>query len=463
MDRAFALGWPHVRVVGDEPLFAGLPEAPRVRFSRDEALAAVRPALEAARVAAGAPGAAEALAFGRHLIAFGRPRGLGEAEFFLLEGLIGAEVLAVAMVSALEEISKVEWRKAQELMAFYWLGLVLLRVDAAAAGALRVRLEEVYARRAEEGGPLTVATDLVLHGAAGARRSAPRRMATTNPSDGEEIRASHALLVNDDPALLTAIARAPNFDRACGARLAFLGNRSTLEAVVERWYASGSASEQAYFLGTVGEIAGDAMVAPTREAVRSSKVKKAAATWLERQEQTPEPPAPLPGPVDPATLRSCRGDSFEFGFVLIAAEGAEQLRGNEDDHTTLTANADPTTDNLAPAEAHGTRAVCFCPDGVVLGVTPEGALVWHWGPPDDTVALAAFAAAPARDWLPVTTMELPTGRLLGLSASATLEESRASGELIEVQLAPGRYDVREARADDDADPALPPLVWLRRI
>jgi hypothetical protein len=82
-----------------------------------------------------------------------------------------------------------------------------------------------------------------------------------------------------------------------------------------------------------------------------------------------------------------------------------------------------------------------------------------------TAALTALDGVETRRWLPVTTIELPTGRLIGLSASTTLADARADGRMLEVALSPGRYEVRRAAPGDDdgEEDELLPLVWLRRL
>lgn len=467
LDRAFALGWPHLRVVGDDPLADALPKGgTRWCYSVAEGLAEVRPKLAAAGLTKAESGlaSADALAFARHVVSFGCLRGFDETHFFLLEGVVGAEVLAEAMVVAVEEISRNEWKRAHRdaLSPYYWLGFALLRTEANAAEALRARLAAVHAKNGDEGGPLTAAIDLVIHGATGARRSAPRCFGEGDAS----IQSRFALFVDDDPAFVTAVTRSAGYVRAVGARLAFLGDATALEPVVARYYAVGTAAEQAYFLETVGQIEGEAMVTATREAVRSSKVKDAAAAWLEARGLSPQPAPPAPGAVRPATLTTCNGD-YEFGFVLIAAEAAEQLQG-PDDHTVLSVDADPTTTDAVAAHAYGANGVFFClADNVALVHTDDGALVVHGG----TIAEDAFgldqltAAAASVDWIPVTTLELPSGRLVGQLADVTLAEAREGANTIETTLPAGRYDVRRARHDEDADDegALPPMLWLRRM
>jgi hypothetical protein len=105
LDRAFALGWPHLHVVGPDPLGDALPSrGGRWIWSAEEALDRVRPKLVSAGLAkeGSLVDHALALAFARHVVPFGLVPGFAETDFFLLEGLVGSEVLAEAMISALE-------------------------------------------------------------------------------------------------------------------------------------------------------------------------------------------------------------------------------------------------------------------------------------------------------------------------------------------------------------------------
>jgi len=468
LDRAFALGWPELRVV-DGTLGIPEPDADaRWCWSTPDALAHVRTRLATAKLSVGEAGAAagEALALARHLVHFGWNRGLGDAPttLFLIEGLLSAGVLAEAMISALEETTRTEWSRAHgaAMLPFYLLGLILLRTEASVADRLRQRLATVFARRSDERGPLTAAVDLVLHGAAGARRSAPR----FGPTD-RDLDPAFALLIDDDPELLTAVVRGERFvryDRRYAARLAWLGDDATLAAVVAGWYAVGSAAEQGFFLATVGHLAGDVLVAPTLEAARSSRVKAAALAWLESRGVDAPAPLPAPGAATQEVLHWCEGD--EYGFVLLAAETAVRLRG-EEDHTVLAAGADPDSPDAIAAEVHGGKAVFFClSNRVALRETQDGALVAPAGNEPEAAVNAELDAAASRRWLPVTSIELPTGRLVGLSAAATLTGARDASQALEITLPAGRYDVRRATCDaeDDGDAEdLLPLIWLRRV
>jgi hypothetical protein len=284
LDLAFALGWPELRYVGEAPP-ADLPAGVlRQAWTAAEAQAELRAALAPLEILKPADAIAprHALALGRRVIPFGWP-GTYEAvssAVFLLEAIVGAGALAEGLVAALEEISANEWRRASPgaTSPFYAMGLVLLRVEDGAAAGLRGRLAALWGKRKDDAGALTAAVDLVLHGAEGARRSGKRY-----GRGDADIDPASALLVDDDPALLTTIARADRFaryDRRHAARLAFLGDAATREAVARRWYAVGKKADQAFFLASVGAIAGDEMLEPTREATSASRVKKEAAAWL---------------------------------------------------------------------------------------------------------------------------------------------------------------------------------------
>jgi hypothetical protein len=429
-------------------------------WSADEALDVVRPKLVSAGLAkeGSVVDHVLALAFARHVVPFGWVPGFVDNDFFLLEGLVGADVLAEAMISVLEEISRNEWKRAHRssFAPFLWLGFVVLRVSDEAGERVRQRLVDVHAKKGDEGGPISAALDLVLFGAAGARRSAPRH----GPAESD-IHTWHAVFVDDDPAFLTAVVNNDRFDRTYGARLAFLGDGGTRDAVLRGWYMTGDAKAQGYFLATFGQIKSETMAATVREAARSSRIKAEAAAWLAARGLPAEPPAPVPGAVVQGSIASCR-DDFEYGFVILSGERAERLQGDPD-HTILSAAADPTSPDAVGAEIYEGHAAFFClASCVALAPTADGALVYYGWERTDEEILERLDAVRSSDWLPVTTLEVETGRLAGLSAVVTLEEARAQGNALEVTLPPGQYEVRRTRArDDDEDDGVSAL-WLRR-
>jgi hypothetical protein len=460
LDRAFALGWPVLCVIGEAN---GVPEAAEGRrwvWTKADAEARVRAKLVAANVRLGeGPLDREvALGFARQVIPFGWKATLEDTatDLFLLEGLVGPGVLADAMIAALEEISPNEWKRADRgaVVPYYLLGFVLLRTEATVALALRDRLADLYARRHDEQGPLTAGLDLVLHGAAGARRSALHH----GPRD-EDIDPFYALLADDEPAFVETIARGQytRFERRHGARLAFLGGDQTARIVADQWYASGDARAHSYFVATVRTLASDALLEPMRAGVRLSHAPAECAAWLDARGVAALPPPPAP--VVPDETSATIAEADEFGFVFLPEESAAQLTG-EDDHPRLTAELDPT--NLEPraCEAYGAAGVIFCrTDAFAFAAIPGGALI-TWGVSDEEVA-EVLANAPARRWLPLTTLD---GRFVALPASRTLAEARAEGLAFTVPLPPGRYVVRSAarnpaNSDDDE---LPPVLWLCR-
>jgi hypothetical protein len=171
------------------------------------------------------------------------------------------------------------------------------------------------------------------------------------------------------------------------------------------------------------------------------------------------PPARSPAVTAGAEASFCH-DEFEYGFVLLAAEVAEQLRG-EDDHTVITAEADPTTFDAVGAAVHGANVALFClADTVALAPADGGALVAYGAACGDDTLRSAFAEVDT-EWLPVTSLVLPSGRLVGQSANHTLAAARASGSTIEVTLAAGTYDVLRAFEDEESE-ATCSRLWLRR-
>jgi hypothetical protein len=192
---------------------------------------------------------------------------------------------------------------------------------------------------------------------------------------------------------------------------------------------TGDAKAQGYFLATVGQIRNEAMAATVREAARSSRIKAEASAWLDARGLVAEPPAPVPGAIVDGSIVSCR-DDFEYGFVILSGERAERLQGDPD-HTILSASADPTSPDAVGAEIHEGHAAFFClASCVAIALTADGALVYYGWERSDQEILERLDAVRSSDWLPVTTLELETGRLAGLSAVVTLEEARAQDHLI---------------------------------
>lgn len=125
----------------------------------------------------------------------------------VLEALVGPDVVADALVAAVEQAAENHWAERDQDRAgmVKQLGFILLRVRPDRCSALRARLEAVFAHRA--GGELTKRTpsdnalliralDLVLHGKAGAERSARPVGRAIDPPD--------VLHVHDDPAFVRA-------------------------------------------------------------------------------------------------------------------------------------------------------------------------------------------------------------------------------------------------------------------
>jgi hypothetical protein len=332
----------------------------------------------------------------------------------------------------------------------------LLRSEEDVALALRDRLAALYARRCDEQGPLTAAVDLVLHGAAGARRSALHHGA---PRD-EDIDPFYALLADDDPAFVATIARSQytRYERRFGARLAFLGGDEVVRIVADAWYASGDARAHTYFVATVGTLASDALIEPMREGAFLSHARADCVAWLEARGVAL--PAPPDAPEVPDEVSATIGEADEFGFVFLPEESAAQLTG-EDDHTKLTVDLDPTNLEPVACEAYGAKGFIFCrTDAFAFAAIPGGALVTY-GVSDEEVP-GVLADAPSRRWLPLTTIE---GRFVALPAMRTLAEAREENLAFTVPLPAGRYVIRSAARNPASydDDELAPLLWLKRV
>jgi hypothetical protein len=420
LDRAFALGFPE-----------------RLSAPPSDGGARLRAKLVAAEVRTNGDRIDRdvVLAFARRIIPFGWAGTFDDVErdVFELEALAGGEVVCDAMIAALEEISEVEWKRAgTNETPFYLLGLVMLRVEEDAAVAFRARVEALWTKRSEERSPLTAAVDLLLHGGAGARRSARRH----GPTD-EYIDPMFMLLVDDDPALVATVVRAERFsrwDRRFAARLAFLGGADVLPAITSRWSAIGDAAARASFARTVGEIAGADLDV-----------------------------ASFPAPPPRTSKEIIAGKADEFGYVFLPKDAAEKLNG-EEDHTELTKDADPTSLVPVATELRGTKAVLFCRtyDFTLAPLEKGDALITYGTGDDPADAIAVFDAASTRRWEKLTTLE---GALVGAPANMTYEEGKEQDLVFEVPLPPGRYEVRAALMNPESsdEDELLPLLWLTRI
>lgn len=394
MDRAFALGWPEMYAIGDGggiPIEAG---GRRWVWTREDAEARV-PEHDPLKVAR------EALI-----------RGVA-TDVLLLECIAGSEALAGAMITALEEISANEWRRADRaaIPVFDLLPIVLLRVEENAARALVERFESIMAKRADVSSPLG---GLTL-----------------------------AFSVTE-----AQTERFAQYDRKNAARLAFLGARG----VFDRWYLVGNPLAQSYFLATAGQIAGAEVERAILEGAHVSLVPDEVAAWLAARKLTlpPTPASPKPADLDSVVC----GEADEFGFVFLPEAAAAQLTG-EDDHAQLTANVDPTSLEPTAVEAHGAKGFLFCRTyDVARCEIEDGALVAYGS--DEVEMRDAFANAADRRWVALTTIE---GPLVGLPASSTLADATP----FPLPLAPGKYAVATAVQSNADGEELVPLLWLRKI
>ncbi len=445
LDRAFALGWPEVRRVGDA---AGIPtEIAGLRFvwTDEDARVRLRASFERARlpIEDATFGARTALAFARHVIHSGWAGTFDdlETDVFLLEALAGPPVLAHAMTSALEEISPNEWRRSDRAsyLPFYLLGFVLLRTEEEAALEIRARLEKLYEKRRDDGGPLVAAIDLVLHRAEGARRSACRR--SERAGGDAELDPSMVLLVSD-PELIAAVVSAERFakhDRRFAARLAFLGGDRVLEAVAQRWSSVGDAKSRAFFVETAGRIG-------------------AVAASIAAQEEAAAA-VPAPRAAREGTRVSFEVD--EFGYVLLPEESAVLLRG-DDDHTLLTVDLDPISLEPAFATSHGRGAVVFCRTYDASYAETDDGLLFTYAVDGDQ-ADGVFLGAAARRFTKLGELDVTT-KLVGLPASISHSEASEDERIVTLPAPPGRYIVWTAsqKPDDDDGDEPPPLLWFQR-
>jgi hypothetical protein len=154
----------------------------------------------------------------------------------LFEAFAGPELVAAAIVDALEKSGNAIWNHQDHDRAHvvHHVGFLLLRLPASTAGKLRGRLATVFDRRVKalpqkelgprkgERGSLLRALDVVLHGRAGAERSGERSEDAIQPGD--------LLHVTDDAAFVCeAACRVVSAD----ARLVFLGGEPVLDHVLD--------------------------------------------------------------------------------------------------------------------------------------------------------------------------------------------------------------------------------------
>ena len=141
----------------------------------------------------------------------------------LFEAFVGPELVASAIVDALEKSSNTVWnhQDADRALVMHHVGFLLLRLPPALADKLRSRLHAIFDRRIKllptkelgprkgERGSLLRALDVVLHGRAGAERSGERNEDAIEPGDlvhitGDRdfVRAAACQRLSPDPRLV---------------------------------------------------------------------------------------------------------------------------------------------------------------------------------------------------------------------------------------------------------------------
>jgi hypothetical protein len=212
--------------------------------------------------------------------------GAGQHEMLLLlEAMVGSDVVADALVGALEAVpaSDLLLRHQDRNIWTHHLGLILLRASSASAATLRARLEKVL-DAANSAGPANKAApsrtlDVVLHGAEGARRSA-----LLDPW--------HMLNVHDAPDLVATQVETQKLEPATFVpyvRLAFLGGDRVLDVYATRWQKLKSAEDQRAFFVGLSAIAKGKALTILHEMAASSKVKKEVAAWFAANPDVPRP------------------------------------------------------------------------------------------------------------------------------------------------------------------------------
>jgi len=210
--------------------------------------------------------------------------GAGQHDLILLlEAMVGSDVVADALVTALEAVppSELNLSHQDRDIWVHHLGLILLRV--ASVAPLRARLEKVLeageaAGPPDQGAPLAT-LDVVLHGREGAERSG-----LSDPWD--------LLNVNDAPGFVAKQVLAANYHPASFfpyVRLAFLGGDQVLELYGTRWQKLKSTNDHRAFFLQLSAIARGKALAILHEMAASSKVKKEVTAWFAQHPELEQP------------------------------------------------------------------------------------------------------------------------------------------------------------------------------
>lgn len=469
LDKAFALGWPEIRWVtaaSEKEIAASIHGQLRLVYSRPTAYLRIKQLFDNASIRISAENQlalnidrSEALQWFRHVIAFGVNGSFDEVQtdLYLLEALVGSDIVADVMISAIEELSRNEWQRVHRSMLqfYYLLGFIVLRLSSDQYTLKTARLQTLFEKRKLDEGVLYSAVDLILNGGQAVRRSAPRW--GTKESDIDPM---YALLAFNDHELINAIVtgeRIRRYDRRFAARLAFLGDQHTLSAIAQHWYEVGNQVSQLFFLGTAGQITNPEMIAPTQEAVRLSKITEVAKAWLDDNNIMYQPLEKstslsfLDGPLDWAP-------ADEFGYVLLSEQAATKLIG-EDDHSRLTEESDPNSAQAHVVEIYSEQAIVVClADKVTAQPIEDGAIIALSGSSEQPNLSEIIERAETEAWRPCGILTLKQPGLVGQSASLTY--AQAKDDRISLALPTGKYELRQWI---DEDICLPTLLWLRKI
>ena len=203
-----------------------------------------------------------------------------------LEAHVGAVVIAETLVEILEGYGDRDfhaWNRGLIQLVRWGLGFALLRCPAAIAAALRARLEVVCdraiaARRPDKPRQVEQILDVVLHGAAGARRSGHRYEGAVQAFD--------LLHVHDDPAFVLDQVRRERFEPLWRpwARLAFLGGEPVVRHYARHWRKIRDGVDVRAFVRDFGRIRSPAVTRAIREiaATPASPAAADATAWLAR-------------------------------------------------------------------------------------------------------------------------------------------------------------------------------------
>jgi hypothetical protein len=299
-DLAFALGYPHLTYLADGHPDDADPEAAAPLYVSKHGLApTVWPREVAARVArafgnwfddakvaeayrtAGAITADEARQIIRSELHGNNSRIL----LLLLEALVGPSVVVSTAVDQLEAFSGQEWTDSGPNIrtdlppTILSLGYLLLRLPADEAAGARARLEALYQVWTEEPKRFRTAAakaiDVVLHGAAGAERSAYRA--------GGQISPYAPLHILDDPAWVARIVKAsgaPDQSAKPDARLVFLGGDEVLDLELSRWKKYTKPGAHTLLVEQLGKIQSPQILPWMLEMSATSKAKGDAQAWF---------------------------------------------------------------------------------------------------------------------------------------------------------------------------------------